>query len=170
MTDPQFTIRVATLADGAAVTEVIAASYGNRLAAHYDAALLDRALLIMSKANPVLLNSGKYYVAETSDGEIVGCGGWSLERPGTTDVVPDTAHVRHFATDPRWTGRGVARMILSRCIRDAEAQDVQVIDAYSTLAAVDFYRTLGFVVIAPIDVPLAPAITLPSVHMRWGTN
>lgn len=166
----RYTVRVATPADGAAITAVLAASYGELLAAHYDAELLERALPLMSKANPVLLTSGKYYVAATSKGEIVGCGGWSFERPGTDDVVRGLAHVRHFGTDPRWTGRGVAKAILSRCIRDAEAQGVQVMEAYSTLAAVVFYRALGFVIVSPIEVMLAPGIKLPSIHMRRGTN
>lgn len=170
MTNPQFTIRVATLSDGAAATEVIAASYGNLLIADYDPALLDRALPIMSKANPALLSSGKYYVAETSAGQIVACGGWTFERPGTTGVLPGTAHVRHFATDPRWTGRGIARMILSRCIRDAEARGVQEMEAYSTLTAVDFYRALGFFDIGPIEVTLAPGVIFPSIHMRRRAN
>lgn len=166
MTTRQFTIRTATLADATAVTDVIAASYGNLLAAHYEAVTLDRALPLMTKANSTLLNSGKYYVAETSEGDIIGCGGWSFERPGTTEVVAGTAHVRHFATEPRWIGRGVAKAILRRCIAEAEARGSNIMEAFSTLAAVDFYRALGFVPIGPLDIMLTPGVILPSMHMR----
>lgn len=163
---PRYSLRTATRADCDAVTDVIAASYGSLLAAHYDAALLQRALPMMSKANPVLLASGTYYVAETEAGRIIGCGGWSFERPGSADVVPGTAHVRHFATDPHWVGRGVARAILQRCLTEAGSHGATIIEAYSTLTAVEFYRTLGFVVIGPIEVPLMQGLLLPSIHMK----
>lgn len=166
MEELQFKVKVATSADTAAVSAVLAASYGKLLASHYSAESLSRALPLMSIANPVLLGSGKYYVAETGAGEIIGTGGWSLERPGTTEVTHGLAHARHFATDPRWTGRGVASAILSQCIRDAEPQGAQSMEAYSTLAAVGFYRAHGFIVVDSIDVPLAPGITLPAVLMR----
>lgn len=154
------------MADAAAVSEVLAASYGELLPADYDAAVLARALPSMSKANPVLLGSGKYYVAETADGRIIGAGGWSVERPGSTEAIDGLAHVRHFATEPRWIGRGVARAILTRCINDAEAAGARTMEAYSTLSAVNFYRASGFVTVATFEVNLAPGLNLPSVHMK----
>lgn len=169
MSKPPFKIRVATPADAAAVTAVLASSYGNLLAGHYEAADLDRALPLMGRANPVLLRSGRYYVAEVAAGQIIGCGGWSLERPGTTEVVDGLAHVRHFGTDPLWTRRGVAHAILSKCICDAEAHGVCTMEAYSTSVAVNFYRTLGFLVIDAVKVTLAPGVSLPSVLMRRRT-
>lgn len=169
MEELEFTVRVATPADTAGVSAVLAASYGKLLASHYSAESLNRALPLLSTANPVLLGSGKYYVAETAAGEIIGSGGWSPERPGTTEVVHGQAHARHFATDPQWTGRGVASAILSRCIRDAAALGIRSMEAYSTLAAVGFYRAHGFIVVGSIDVPLAPRITLPATLMRLDT-
>jgi GNAT superfamily N-acetyltransferase len=170
MIDPLYKVRTATLADYSAVTSVIAASYGKLLAGYYDTVLLHRALPLMAKANPVLLGSGTYYVAETELGEVIGCGGWSFEKPGMADVVPGTAHVRHFATDPNWVGRGVAKAILQRCVAVATGLSATTMEAYSTLAAVDFYRSLGFVAIRPIDVALAPGLLLPSLHMRRSLN
>jgi predicted N-acetyltransferase YhbS len=117
----RFTVRVATPSDAAGVSAVLAASYGTLLASHYNAALLDLALPLMTSANPALLGSSNYYVAQNGAGEIVGAGGWSFERPGTTEIVHGLAHVRHFATDPKWVGRGIASSILSRCVRDAAA-------------------------------------------------
>ncbi len=152
MTEPLHKVRVATTADAVAVSEVLAASYGELLTADYDAAVLARALPLMSKANPVLLESGRYYVAETADGRIIGAGGWSVERPGSTEVIDGLAHVRHFATDPRWIGRGVATAILTRCSNDAAAAGARTMEAYSTLSAVNFYQALGFVTVGTFDV------------------
>ena len=166
MGDLRFTIRVATPADAAGVSAVLAASYGTLLASHYNAELLALALPLMTTANPALLGSGTYYVAENGAGAIVGAGGWSFDRPGTTAIVAGLAHVRHFATLPSWTGLGVASAILSKCICEAKSQGAEAMEAYSTLAAVGFYQTLGFIIVSPIDVPLASGISLPSMLMR----
>jgi GNAT superfamily N-acetyltransferase len=166
MGDLSFTVRVATPADAAGVSAVLAASYGTMLASHYDVELLDLALPLMTSANPALLGSGTYYLAENGAGEIVGAGGWSFERPGTTAIVNGLAHVRHFATLPNWAGRGIGSAILSKCIREAKSQGAEAMEAYSTLAAVGFYQTLGFIIVSLIDVPLASGITLPSMLMR----
>jgi ribosomal protein S18 acetylase RimI-like enzyme len=80
--------------------------------------------------------------------------------------VEGLAHVRHFGTDPLWTRRGVAKTILSRCIEAAEVQGARSMECYSTLAAVGFYRSMGFANAGLIDVPLKPGLVLPSILMK----
>jgi GNAT superfamily N-acetyltransferase len=116
MTMQPFRIRPSMVANADAVTRLLTTSYTDLLADHYDAALLVDVLPNITTANPALLDSGTYYVAEAADAGIIGCGGWSFERPGTRDIIEGLAHVRHFGTDPRWARRGVAKAILSRCI------------------------------------------------------
>jgi GNAT superfamily N-acetyltransferase len=161
-----FRIRPSTAADADAVTRLLTASCTDLLSGHYDPVLLADVLPIITMANPALLDSGTYYVAEAGHAGIIGCGGWSFERPGTRDIVEGLAHIRHFGTDPRWARRGVARAILSRCIEAAEAQGARGMECYSTLAAVGFYRSMGFVVAGLIDVPLKPGLELPSMLMK----
>ncbi len=76
-----FSIRVARPADSDAVTALHIASYSRVLAASYDSDLLGRTLSQMTRANPTLLMSGTYYVAEREPGNLVGCGGWTTARP-----------------------------------------------------------------------------------------
>jgi hypothetical protein len=64
--------------------------------------LLGRALPFMTSANPILLASGTYYIAEREPGHLVGCGGWTAARPGSGEIIEAEAHIRHFATHPRW--------------------------------------------------------------------
>ncbi|HEY8521574.1 MAG TPA: hypothetical protein VIN61_15990 [Gammaproteobacteria bacterium] len=70
-----YEVRVATLDDADAVGAVLRASYPKLMAASYDEQVLAPALEMMTKADPVLLGSGTYYVAELSNGRVVGCGG-----------------------------------------------------------------------------------------------
>ena len=159
-------IRIATTSDACEVSDLLKTSYGELLAGHYEAALLARALPLISRANPALLNSGRYYVAHDGENRIVGCGGWSVDRPGTGELEGGLAHVRHFATHPSWLRRGVAKALLLRCIQDANAHGAEAIEAFSTLTAVDFYGALGFDVIQEKFLELKPGLPFPSILMR----
>jgi N-acetylglutamate synthase-like GNAT family acetyltransferase len=148
------------------VSALLAASYATLLASHYEKGLLDRALPFMTKANPTLLASGAFYVAQSSHGELIGCGGWSLERPGTAKIVRGEAHIRHFATHPDWTRLGVARSIMNRCCTDVKARYVSELHCCSTFAAESFYAALGFKSVAAADIPLGSEVSFPAVLMR----
>lgn len=164
MTMPGCHVRTATLSDEAAVTGVLSRSYPSLLAAHYDAALLARALPLMACANPKLLASGTYYVACDLDGHVIGCGGWTPERPGTGEIVPGIGHLRHFGVDPGTIRRGVGARLLAHAISEAEAHGIRDLECYATLSAEAFYRRAGFVTLRPIDVDMG-ALKFPSLLM-----
>lgn len=163
----RFEIRETTPEDAAAVAAVLKGSYPVLLAPAYDAALLAKALPLMTRANPALLASRTYYLAEAADGAPVGCGGWTFERPGAPDdpIDPALAHIRHFATDPAWTGRGVGRALFERCLADAGAAGARRFEAWSTLVAEAFYRRMGFETVERFEVAMGPEIRFPSVRM-----
>lgn len=149
----------------AAIGRVLAASYPALMAGAYDRDLLARALPLMTRAQPRLVGSGTYYVAE-ADGAIVGCGGWSREPPGAPAGAEGIAHIRHFAVSPGWIGRGVGRAIYRRCEECARAAGIRVFECYSSLNGEPFYLALGFTRLAAIEVPMGPTTRLPSIHMR----
>ena len=161
-----YSVRVSTLSDADAVSAVLAASYSTLLTSHYEKTLLDRALPFMTKANPKLLASGTYYVAQSIRDGIVGCGGWTPEHPETGDVLKEEAHIRHFATHPNWTRRRVAQSIMERCCMDSKAQGIDKLLCYSTLAAESFYRASGFIPIATLDVLMGAKVSFKTVMMQ----
>ena len=63
-------IRTAVPGDVGAVTALLEASYGSLLQGAYDDAVLRAALPAITTANPTLLASGHYYVAETERGRL----------------------------------------------------------------------------------------------------
>lgn len=135
-------------------------------AGFYEPALLDIALPLMTKANPRLLASGTFHVAELRDGRLAGCGGWTMERPGDGMVRAKEAHIRHFATHPGWTRGGIGAALLGRCLAEARAQGVKTLFCYSTLVAEGFYRASGFETIEPLKVTLGPGAEFPSLLMK----
>jgi GNAT superfamily N-acetyltransferase len=161
-----FTIDISSVDDAPAVSDVLAASYSELMRPSYDTELLERALPAMTKANAKLLASGRYYVARLADGAVVGCGGWSLERPGTTETEPGTAHVRHFAVRPGWTGCGVGRRIYMACEEQSRSQAVVRFDVFASLNSEQFYMALGFRRLEEIGVAMGPGVVFPSVWMR----
>lgn len=165
---PEFSLRVATPEDEAAVDALLQASYPDLLASAYDADVLADALPLFTRANPSLLSSGTYYLAESGGQKLVGCGGWTRERPGTGQVVAGLAHIRHFGTHAAWTGKGVGRGIYSLCEEHARAADIRRFECYSSLNGQGFYAALGFRTVRPIEVNLSPEVAVPGVLMERG--
>lgn len=162
----RWTVRVSTPADAPAVQRLLETSYPRLMASAYDEAKLWPALQVMTKANPALLSSGRYYVAESAEGTIVGCGGWSYERPGTNEEEAGVAHIRHFGTHPDWTRRGIGRAVYQSCEDAARAARVGAFECHSSLNAEKFYVSLGFERIRFMHIELEAGRTLRVVLMR----
>ena len=158
-------IRIANPTDSEAVGALLVASYSTLLKASYDSDLLARALPHITKPNPGLLGCGTYYVAETELGDVVGCGGWTREMPGSGEITDGEAHIRHFATHPDWTRQGIGSALLAHCINEARSLGIRKLHSFSTLNAEHFYRAAGFYAVRPIGVQLGPNVTFPGTLM-----
>lgn len=159
-------IRTASLNDRHDVTSLLKESYPALMRHAYDDPVLKAALPLITVAQPALLQSGSFYVAETTDGLIVGCGGWTKERPGTSETRPGLGHVRHFGVHPDWTRRGIGQRLYARCALDAKSEGVQRLECYSSLNGEAFYSALGFENSGRIDVEMAEGIKFPGVLMH----
>jgi GNAT superfamily N-acetyltransferase len=160
-----FQVRTCTPADADRVGAVIRASYATLLVEHYDSDLLLRSLPLMTAANCSLIASGKYYVAESTDGQIAGCGGWSPDSPDTHEATEGLAHIRHFATDPCWARRGIAKALLAHCIARAADEFIYRFESRALFGAEAFYASAGFVARRKVDIPLRDGLSLPATLM-----
>lgn len=148
------------------MTGLLKQSYGRLMPGAYGEALVAEVLPIIARANPRLLASGTYYLAFTPDGELIGAGGWTCERPGIGEIEADMGHIRHFATHPDWIGQGVGRALIQRCVSDAVSAGITRFECYSSLNAVDFYARLGFKEVRAIDIPMGGDLVMPSLLME----
>lgn len=102
-----------------------------------------------------LIDDGTYFIVQ-SDGEIVGCGGWSRratlyggdQTPGRSALLLDPSHdsarTRAMYTHPRFARKGVGRLVLSLCERAARAEGYTRMELMATMAGVPLYRACGY--------------------------
>jgi GNAT superfamily N-acetyltransferase len=151
-------VRTAARADLGAIDALLARSFPRLLKDDYPPSVRVLAVPRFSCVNPRLVASGRYYVAVTGEGRVIGAGGWSW-RGGPA------AEVRHLATDPDHLRLGVGRAILSRVFEAAAGAGARRLDCLATRTAVPFYAAMGFRPLGPVVVPLAPGISFPAERM-----
>jgi GNAT superfamily N-acetyltransferase len=159
------TLRRALPSDLSAVDLLLGRSYPRLLAADYPPSIMVLAVPRLTRANPQLLGSGRYFVAEDATGRVLAAGGWSAGASGRDPGIRDTGSVRHVASDPDYARRGIGRALMERVMADARAAGAQWLDCLSTRTAVPFYAALGFRTLYPCDITLAPGISFPAVRM-----
>ena len=157
-------LRVARPDDLGAVDALLSRAYPALLKFDYRPSVLVTALPIISRANPALMRSGTYWLAE-ADGRLLGAGGWTAAAPVAGEGGRGIAHVRHVVTHPSALRRGVARAILEAAMRQAAEAGMRGMTALSTRTAAPFYAALGFERIEEAEVPLRPGIAFPAVRM-----
>lgn len=160
-----FRIRIAVPGDRPGISRLFESSYPTLLSGHYPELLLEAALPLLTRANPMLLACGTFFVAESDEGTALGCGGWTRERPGKGDISSQLAHMRHFATDPQHARRGVGRAVYEACEQQARNGGITRFECYASLNAEPFYAALGFERIETVDLRLGGQTALPAVWM-----
>ena len=170
-------IRLATPTDIPLLRELIDASVRGLQAGDYTPAQIEAALKTVYGVDSQLIADGTYFVAETKNAEIVGCGGWSKRktlfggdqwserRNALLDPKYDAAKIRAFFVHPAWARRGVGTMILEACETAAKAAGFARLEMGATLSGVPFYRAKGYEALENLDVPLRDGESMIVVRM-----
>lgn len=158
-------LRETSIDDTEVVADIIYRSYSVMMAPSYSPETLQAVLSAITKPNPTLLSSGKYFLVRDNE-QGVGCGGWSEEVPGRGETIAGLAHIRHFAVTPEAVGKGVGRLIFRRCFQEAGDAGFNRLQVFSSLNAVSFYEKLGFQSVRSMDVPMMDGVTFPSMVME----
>ncbi|CAE7422831.1 unnamed protein product [Symbiodinium natans] len=154
-------VRVADLSDGPAIDKVLGECYPALFRGAYDEEALAAFLPHIIYSQPELLESGKFFVAESAEsGEtrILACGGWSLHRPGSREVIAGLGHLRHFAVHPDCIGKGIGRSIFEACAQQSKEFGVVEFECCSSLVAEGFYARLGLQTIETKELTLKEGV------------
>ena len=160
-----FSVRVAAPSDSEGLTALLLESFPTLMRSAYVPETLKPALELMTRAQPGLLASGTYYVAVSTDGKIVGCGGWSREHHEIA-AQAGVGHIRHFGTHPDWVNRGVGKAIYCRCETDAREAGVACFECQSSLNAEGFYAACGFERVRKIEIEMRQGLFFPAILMQ----
>jgi GNAT superfamily N-acetyltransferase len=170
-------IRLAIPADIPVLRELIDASVCGLQAGDYTPAQIELALKTVYGVDSQLIADGTYFVAETENAEVVGCGGWSKRKTlfggdqwsGRRDTLLDPKHdaakIRAFFVHPAWARRGIGSMILDACETAAKSAGFTHLEMGATLSGVPFYRAKGYEALENLDVPLADGESMIVVRM-----
>lgn len=123
-----------------------------------------------------LIADRTYHVIE-DDGSIVACGGWSRRRTlfggdqakagsdPLLDPAVDPARIRAFFVEPAMARRGLGRMLMDQCLREAQAAGFRSLELVSTLPGEPLYAAAGFEVAERFELSLPGPIRVPVARM-----
>ena len=170
-------LRVASLADEAAVDALMKASAAVLFPRVYDERQSASAVQYVAQVDPALLADGTYFVLE-SGGEVVGCGGWSRRDKlytGSGDAAGDDrlldptsepARVRAMFVRADWTRRGLGRRILEACEAAASTEGFRRLGLVATLPGLPLYLAYGFRQLEELEVVMPDGVAIPCVSME----
>jgi GNAT superfamily N-acetyltransferase len=174
---PSFRIRPATFPDSPVLTELIASSVKILQAGDYSPAQIEGALGTVLGLDTQLIADGTYLVAETANGEIAACGGWSMRKTlfgsdngpnrenDFLDPAIDAARIRAIFVHPNYARQGLGSLVLKSCEDAAAAAGFRKFEMGSTLTGIPLYKLKGYVEIELVHVPLHNGEYLPVLRM-----
>ena len=169
-------IRQATADDIPALEELIPQSVRLLSTNHYTAEQIESGLTYIFGVDTQIIEDGTYYVAET-EGEIVGCGGWSKRRTlyggdqakaevdSLLDPAVDAARIRAFFVHPDRRRQGIGSRIMRICEEAAREAGFTTLELAATLPGEPLYKAYGYEVTERFETVLPDGITLPLARM-----
>jgi GNAT superfamily N-acetyltransferase len=171
-----YLLRRATLNDRAAITLLIAESARRLSRADYSAEQIEGAIAAVFGVDTNLIIDGTYFVAD-SNGELIGCGGWSRRKTlfggdqyatrdaGYLDPTTEAAKIRAFFIHPAHARKGIARAILTACETEAKAAGFHSLELMSTLPGIGLYRACGYVGEERVELDVGEGVTIALLPM-----
>lgn len=173
----QFTHRLATIEDLAALREVMRRSIKSLQEGFLTPEQIRVSHTVMG-LDTQLIRDGTYFIIET-DGQIAGCGGWSWRstlyggddsmvsrEPKALDPASDAARIRAMYTDPDFARLGVGRMLIQLCEEAAMQAGFRKTTMMATMAGVPLYKACGYAEIEPVLSAPVDDVQVPLVRME----
>ncbi len=173
-----FKIRKATIGDQAEIENLIAESVKGLSKNDYSARQIELSIKSVFGVDTDLIRDETYFVAESSNGEIVGCGGWSKRKTlygasryessrnsNALDPQRDAAKIRAFFIHPAWARKGIGTAILEACEREAESLGFKTAEMMSTLPGVKLYSVRGYAGTERVGISIGEGEEIECVRM-----
>jgi len=175
----QFELRKANRDDLESIERLIAASVRGLSRDDYSAQQIELSVKSVFGVDLELIEDGTYFVAETPEGELAGCGGWSKRKTlygashyeksresGELDPKTDAAKIRAFFINPNFARRGVGTAILAACEDEARSFGFTSAEMMSTLPGVRLYSARGYTGDERVPIPVGEGVEIDCIRMK----
>lgn len=173
-----FVIRKATLEDQSDIADLIAESVRGLSRKDYNEKQIELSIKSVFGVDNQLIEDKTYFVAETEDGKIAGCGGWSKRKTlygasvyqqsrdsNLLNPEIDSAKIRAFFIHPDFARKGVGTMILDACETEAKTHGFKSAEMMATLPGVKLYKARGYEGDEEVKVPIGEGENIICVKM-----
>jgi GNAT superfamily N-acetyltransferase len=172
-----FAIRKAEERDIEEIERVMRESISGISNRTYDAKQVESSLQFIAHLDRDLVGDATYFVVE-SEGQIVGCGGWSRRGKlyagsGSSDgdarmldPATEAARIRAMFVVPRFERRGIGRMILERCEDDARDAGFRRLELMAMLSGHAMYLATGYRDVEDVPAQLEDGTPFPLIRME----
>ena len=172
-----FAIRKAQARDIADIERVMRESIVGISSRTYDEKQVESSLQFIAHLDRDLVTDGTYFVVEEEE-EIVGCGGWSKRKrlyagSGSSegdaqflDPKTDAARIRAMFVVPQFERRGIGRLILERCEREARDAGFRKVELMAMLSGHAMYLRSGYRDVEEVPAKLEDGTPYPLIKME----
>ncbi len=174
-----FFLRKAVIADQISIERLIAGSVRVLSREDYNETQIELSIKSVFGVDTELITDNTYFVVESENGEIVGCGGWSRRKTlyGASayaqsrdsellDPEIDAAKIRAFFIHPDFARKGIGKMILEACEREAKSHGFKSAEMMATLPGVKLYAVCGYAMGEEVKVPVGENVDILCIRMR----
>ena len=175
----KYSIRKATLDDQSEIENLIAQSVRGLSRDDYNEQQIELSIKSVFGVDTELIADETYFVAESEDGKIVGCGGWSKRKTlygasvysqsrdsNLLNPKTDAAKIRAFFIHPDWARKGIGKAILKVCETEAQAHGFKSAEMMATLPGVKLYAVCGYAGEGEVKVPIGENLDIICIKMR----
>lgn len=172
----KFSNRLAAASDMPALTVLMNRAIQGLLPEFLTPAQVEASFAVMG-LDSQLIDDGTYFVVESEDGQIAGCGGWSRRATlfggnhtkgrdaRLLDPKTEPARVRAMYTSPDFKRRGIGRMVLDLCEAAARREGFTSVELGATMGGKPLYEACGYKPIELMMVPTPGGVEVPILRM-----
>ena len=172
-------LRIAVVADIPSLERLILQSVRGLAPGYYSPVQIERSIKTVFGVDVELITDKTYFVAESVDGVIAGCGGWGKRKTlyGASnyknsrdsemlDPRTEPAKIRAFFVHPDRVRKGIGRAILQKCELEAKTGGFRSAEMMATLPGVDFYKRCGYIGDTRVSISLGEGVSIDCIAMQ----